>query len=197
MGSKWRIDQVETENSKDATKPIRGREVSALLNPRPAVLVTCCDAEGKPNVFSLAWHTPLSHVPLLMGISVARAHLSHALIELTGEFVVNIVSTAYRDAVELCGQVSGRECDKLSLAGLSVEPARYVRPPLIAGALGTLECRVVHLLVCGDHTFFIGEVLAASARSECFGDAWQPSLGDVLLCLQRDRFGRFSKMEEP
>ena len=188
---------METKNRPDASKPIRGREISALLNPRPAVLVTCCDAKGKPNVLSLAWHTPLSHNPTLLGISVARAHFSHALIELTGEFVINIVSTDYLDAVELCGRVSGLECDKLALAGLSVEPARFVRPPLIAGALGTLECRVVHLLVCGDHTFFIGEVLAASARSECFSDAWQPPLGDVLLCLQRDRFGRFSKMEEP
>lgn len=170
-------------------KIVQGREIAALLNPRPVVLVTCCDAKGTPNALSVAWHTPLSHDPALVGVSIAKSHYSHGLIEESGEFVINIVSAACRGAVEVCGQRSGRDGDKLGPAGLRLEPARTVRPPLIADTLGVLECRVVDRLSCGDHTLFVGEVLTAMARADCFGDAWEPGLGDVLLCRQRDRFG--------
>jgi len=170
-------------------KTVRGREIPALLNPRPAVLVTCCDAEGIPNALSLVWHTPLSHDPPLVGISVAKSRYSYGLIEESGEFVINIVSAACRHAVEVCGQRSGRDGDKLWAASLKLEPARTVRPPLIAGALGALECRVVNRLSCGDHMLFVGEVVSATARAGSFGDAWEPGLGAVLLCHQRDRFG--------
>ena len=73
------------------TKTITGREIAALLNPRLAVLVTCCDLAGEPNVFTVAWQTPLSHRPPLVGISVGCTRYSHRLISDTGEFVVNIV----------------------------------------------------------------------------------------------------------
>lgn len=180
---------METGELRPVYKTVQGREIAALLNPRPVVLVTCCDAEGTPNVLSVAWHTPLSHDPALVGISVAMSRYSYGLIEEGGEFVINIVSVACQHAVEVCGQRSGREGDKLGPAGLKLEPARTVRPPLIAGALGTLECRVVDRLPCGDHVLFVGEVLSAMARAGSFGDAWEPGLGDVLLCRQRDRFG--------
>jgi flavin reductase (DIM6/NTAB) family NADH-FMN oxidoreductase RutF len=185
---------METRN---AVKAIQGREIAALLNPRAVVLVTCCDAEGRPNVLTIAWHTPLSHDPPLVGISVGLSRYSHSLIETTREFVINVVSTDCRAAVEICGQNSGRECDKFALASLKLRPASLVRPPLIAQALGTLECKVVDRLACGDHTFFTAEVLAAATRLECFGDAWQPPHGDVLLCWQRDRFGTCTKVDQP
>jgi len=180
---------VKTGEMQAIYKIVRGREIAALLNPRPAVLVTCCDADGTPNALSLVWHTPLSHDPTLVGISVAKSRYSYGLIEESGEFVINIVSAACQHAVEVCGQRSGRDGDKLGTAGLRLEPARTVRPPLIAGALGALECRVVDRLSCGDHMFFVGEVLSATARAGCFGDAWEPGLGEVLLSRQRDRFG--------
>lgn len=184
-----RRTDVKTGEQAAINKTVQGRDIAALLNPRPVVLVTCCDAEGTPNALSLAWLTPLSYDPTLVGISVAKSRYSYGLIEESGEFVINIVSAACRHAVEVCGQRSGREGDKLGPAGLKLEPASTVRPPLIAGALGALECRVVDRLPCGDHVLFVGEVLSAVARAGCFGDAWEPSLGDVLLCRQRDRFG--------
>jgi len=180
---------VEIGEQAAVCKTVQGREIAALLNPRPAVLVTCCDAEAAPNALSLAWHTPLSHNPALVGISVAKSRYSYGLIEESGDFVINIVSAACCHAVEVCGQRSGRDGDKLGPASLRLEPARTVRPPLIAGALGALECRVVDRLPCGDHMLFVGEVLSATARAGCFWDAWEAGLGEVLLCRQRDRFG--------
>lgn len=177
------IDQVHP------IQTITGRKIAALLNPRSAVLVTCCDATGVPNVLSVAWHTPLSHEPPLVGLSIGLTRYSHGLIAETGEFVINVVDKALQPAVELCGSHSGRDSDKVALAGLPLRPACCVRPPVIVSAMGHLECRVEGRVPAGDHTFFVGRVLHAEVRAGCFSDAWHPTQGHVLLCLQRDRFG--------
>lgn len=168
---------------------IHAREISALLNPRPAVLLTCCDEQGKPNIITIAWLTPLSHDPPLLGVSIAPSRYSHSLIDQTGEFVVNVVSRQLEQAVILCGAQSGAQVDKFQAAGLTALPAHHVRPPLIGGALAHLECRVVNQLHTGDHTFFVGQVLHAQALGGSFDEGWLEQKGDVLLCLQRGEFG--------
>ena len=170
-------------------KSIQGRQIAALLNPRPVVLVTCCDPAGNPNVLTVAWHTPLSHTPALLGISIDQQHYSHKLILESGEFAVNVVGQAFRSAVEVCGNCSGKDTDKISKAGLVLLPAHCIRPPLLAGALAHLECIVVDQVNAGDHIFLVGEILSAEAQTGCFSDCWSKPEGDVLLCLQRDRFG--------
>ncbi len=170
---------------------IAPNEFAALLNPRPAVLVTCCDAVGKPNVLTMIWLTPLSHEPPLVGISIGVTRLSHAMVKATGEFVINVVGQSFLDAVRVCGNHSGSVCDKITLAHLQLAPARCVRPPVVEGALAYLECRVVSSVLAGDHTLFIGRVLYAAALDGCFSKEWHPARGDVLVCLQRDHFGRF------
>lgn len=171
---------------------INPNEFAALLNPRPAVLVTCCDSEGKPNVLTLIWLTPLSHDPPLVGISVGLTRFSRAMVKATGEFVINVVGQDFVAAVRTCGNNSGYDCDKISLAHLQLAPARLVGPPVILGALAWLECRVVDEVSAGDHTLFIGRVVHAAARDGCFSKEWDLDRGDVLLCLQRDHFGAFA-----
>jgi flavin reductase (DIM6/NTAB) family NADH-FMN oxidoreductase RutF len=173
------------------TLTITGGSTSRLLNPRAAVLVTCCEQTGKANAISVAWHTPLSHDPPLVGISIGLTRYSHELITATGEYVINVVGQDMQAAVEFCGEHSGRDCDKLALASLELRPARHLRSPVLAGALGHLECRVEQEVLTGDHTFFVGRVLTAEVRSDCFDKAWVPGSGDVLLCLRLDGYGRF------
>ena len=168
-------------------KEVSGREIAAMLNPRLAVLVSCCDQAGKPNVLSVAWHSPLSHEPPLVGIAIHPKRYSHALIRTGQEFIINVVGMAFADAVQICGSYSGAAVDKANLAGLTFSPARTVRPPYLAGALGHLECRMWAEMPVGDHTLFIGQVLFAEALEACFGDCWDVSKTDVLLCVQRDR----------
>jgi len=173
-------------------KTVTGHNIAALLNPRLAVLVTCCDQNGKPNVLTVAWHTPLSHEPHLLGVSIAHSRYSHALIRDESEFAINIVGQSLLEAVRICGTYTGEIDNKLEIAGLQIRMAEYIRPPVLVDALGVLECRLVDQVETGDHTFFIGQVLLAQAREDCFGNAWK-SQGEkaVLQCLQRDQYGTF------
>ncbi len=174
---------------------VTGRDIAALLNPRLALLVTCCDKAGKPNVLSVIWHTPLSHEPPLVGISLGLNRYSRPLISGTGEFVLNVIGQSFQTAVQVCGNNTGKNCDKIQLSGLKLEPALSVRPPIIAGCLGYLECRVVNKVECGDHELFVGRVLHAVARSGCFSNGWDPVRSDELLCLHRDHMGRFVSLK--
>ncbi|MBN1538346.1 MAG: flavin reductase family protein [Anaerolineales bacterium] len=170
-------------------KTITGRDFAALLHPRPAILVTCCDTSGVSNILTIAWHTPLSYDPPLVGISVGVTRYSHSLISQVGEFVINIVDVSMIDALKTCGQYTGELDDKASLANLSLIPAKKVRPPLIAGANGYLECLVEQEVDAGDHTFFIAKVLLAQAAETAFSNMWVSPQGNIPLCLQRDQYG--------
>jgi flavin reductase (DIM6/NTAB) family NADH-FMN oxidoreductase RutF len=178
------------------TQPVTGREIAALLHPRPVVLVTTCSAEGRPNVISVAWCTPLSHQPPLVGLSIGLGSYSHQLIVENGEFVINVVDSRLQKAVEICGNISGRNCDKLEMAGLETRPAKFIRPPRLAGALACLECQVERYLPAGDHTFFLAKILIAEVQEGYFAAGWDACWAQVLLCLQRDRFGRYIEVEE-
>lgn len=176
---------------------VTGRDIAALLNPRPVVLLSCCDASGKPNAMTAIWHTPISHEPPMLGISVGPARHSHSLIMQTGEFVLNIVGPEHQKAVIVCGNCSGATTEKSVEAGFSWRESHSVRPPRIADALGYLECRVVDRRPFGDHSFFVASVVHAEARDACFPGVWHEILGDVLLCRQRDEFGRCAPLSPP
>ncbi len=178
----------------NSMKIVGGREIAAMLNPRLVVLVTCCDLAGRPNILTVAWHTPLSHDPPLLGISIGRTRYSHNLIRDEGEFVVNIAGQSLLDAVKVCGKYTGEIDDKLEITGLKICMAKHVRPPVLVDALGVLECRVVDRIETGDHSFFIASVLHATARADRFSDCWDVVTGNVLLCLQRDRFATGSQI---
>jgi len=134
--------------------------------PSVVVMVTCVGSGGRPNIITLGMYMPISFSPPLVCIAISPKRYSHGLIEETGEFVVNVPSIGLEDEMNFCGTRSGRDCDKFRETGLMPVPASKVRPPLIKECYGHLECKVIHSYVCGDHTLFIGEVVAASADGD-------------------------------
>ena len=134
-----------------------------LLHPRNTVLVSCADEAGTPNVITLAWAMPTSVLPPMVAISVSPRRYSHGLIQNTREFVINIPTIEMVRETFYCGSKSGRKVDKFLESGLTPVNAKKVKPPIIGECVAHLECKVVGQVSTGDHTIFIGEVLAAYA----------------------------------
>lgn len=130
------------------------------------VMVTCVGGDGKPNIITLGMYMTISSRPPMVCIGVAPQRHSHRLIEETGEFVVNIPSIDLEEKMHYCGVKSGRDVDKFKETELTPVLASKVKPPLIEECFGHLECRVVQTHVCGDHTLFVGEVVASSVDEE-------------------------------
>jgi flavin reductase (DIM6/NTAB) family NADH-FMN oxidoreductase RutF len=136
--------------------------------PMQTVLVTCNDDTGKTNIITLAWHTPISGKPPLYGISISPKRHSHTLIEKSKEFVINFLPFTLAEAAQYCGTHSGRSTDKLSKTGLALAPAKRTATPIIKEAYAHLECTVVKSIAVGDHTLFVGEVIAVSTDENAF-----------------------------
>ena len=136
------------------------------LQPGPAspvVMATCVDKQGRPNIITLGMYMSISHRPPQVCIGVAPQRYSHDLIAETGEFVVNVPPISLEDEMHYCGTESGRRVDKFKETGLTAIPALKVKPPRIRECFSHLECRVAQSMVCGDHTLFVGEVVATTA----------------------------------
>ncbi len=143
-----------------------------ILYPSRVVLVTSIDSEGMPNIITLAWTSILSSNPFMVGISIASKRHSHKLISESKEFVMNLPTIELEKQVVICGTKSGRNTDKFKETGLTPINSEKVSPPRIKECYAWLECKLVKSVETGDHTLFVGEVVASGERERKAGAAY-------------------------
>ena len=129
----------------------------AMLNPVPAVMVSC--GSRKPNIITIAWTGIVNSNPPMTYISVRKERYSHNIIEKTGEFVINLCSEELAFATDFCGVRSGRDTDKFKEMKLTPERAEAVRCPMIKESPVNIECRVREIIELGSHDMFIADIL--------------------------------------
>ena len=139
-------------------------EAIALSAPFPYALVTSLDKNGRPNAMGVAWATRTSFEPFLILISIDHRRYSHEGIQMHKEFVLNYPNEEQADAAWICGTKSGRDGDKLKLAGLKLVDSKVVKVPTIDGVTVAFECKVVDKFETGDHTVFVGEVVGMTGN---------------------------------
>ena len=176
-----------------------------LLGGGPVVLVTTA-FHGNHNVMPAAHVTPLSHDPPLVGLAVHPTRHTHDMIKASEAFALNIPSRDLLDHCQYLGSVSGRELDKLQLTKLPTFGARRIDAPLLEGCVGYLECSVEDAYPTGDHTLFVGKVIAAQVEADAFDGTWRLDeaglkplhfLGMNLYALLGERLeARLPKAEE-
>jgi len=159
-------------------KSIPLKRANRLINDGCTILVTSRHQE-KESIITLAWQSPVSSSPPMAVISVAPQRYSHDIISQSGEFVINVPPFCLLKETVHCGTVSGRDGDKFASAGLTREPAQVLSAPLVAECIGHLECRVVKEVTAGDHTLFLGQVVAASAAEGLWDEIWQVDREDA------------------
>lgn len=142
-------------------RPISSDSAEDVFSGFPVVLVTV--AGKKDNIITLAMCHVFSFHPPLVGIGVAPRRYSHGLLKASKDFAVNVPSKAILKAVKVCGSRSGRKVDKFLVSGLTKEKARKVSAPLIAECPVNIECVKVDEIDSGDHTWFVGKIVAARA----------------------------------
>ncbi len=170
-------------------------DAGTFLYPVPAVMVSCADRSGNANIIAIAWVGVMSSEPPVVGIGVRSSRYSYPLIIDSGEFVVNIPTPDQLSALDYCGVVSGRDCDKFAETGLTAKSAGVLQyAPVIEECPINLECRVVDRLSLGSHDCFAGEVVRAHVDEE-----WTDESG-VLSVIAQDLVayaqGRYYRLGE-
>ena len=142
---------------------------AALLGPVPAVFVTCADGE-KSNVFTVAWTGIICSKPAKTYISVRPERYSHGIISKSGEFTINLASSALVRALDRCGVHSGRDHDKFSENSLDTVPGNLNSCPQLAASPLSLECKVTDVLHLGSHDMFLADIAGCEVRSDLITD---------------------------
>jgi len=130
-----------------------------LLNPTPAVLVSCGNME-KPNVFTVGWTGIVCTHPPRTYVSIRPSRYSYGLIKESGEFVINLTTTALLKATDKCGVHSGRDKDKFALCSITPEESATVSAPSVAESPLSLECKVFDVIPLGSHDMFLADITA-------------------------------------
>ena len=130
--------------------------------PEPVALAVSFDAKNKrPDIITLGWVMCTSNDPPMLAVSIGHTRHSLETIRKGGEFVLAFPAADQARESLFCGSCSGRDHDKFAECDLEPLPATAVKPPLIEGACANFECKVVASCESGDHTIFVGEVVAS------------------------------------
>ena len=165
----------------DLTGPLRDDAymiLSGLVTPRPIALTTTVDPEGRVNAAPFSFFNVLGDSPPIVGLcpgdrSPGVPKDTAQNIRLTQEFVVNLVDEAIAEKMNLCAASLPPGENELLHAGLTAAPSSVVKPPRIAEAPASLECRCHSILEIGSNRLIIGEVLRVHVRDGIFGpETW-------------------------
>jgi len=142
-------------------KSISSGDAEDAFSGFPVVLGTV--SGEKDNIITLAMCHVFSFDPPYIGVGIGPKRYSHGLFKASKDFAINIPSKRILKAVEVCGSKSGRRTNKFEASGLTKEKAKKISAPLIAECPVNIECVKFKEVEAGDHTWFIGEIVAARA----------------------------------
>ena len=123
-------------------------------------VVTTRDAGGQPKGMTVSAFCSVSLDPPLVLVCIDLKAECLPDLRRTGRFAVNILDQGQR---EISRRFAVKDVDRFE--GVPVREGA-TGLPLLEGALGVLECRVVGEHPAGDHTIFVGEVEATAVEPE-------------------------------
>lgn len=131
---------------------------SIVLAPVPPVLVTCGTMESN-NVLTVAWTGVLNTRPPMTYVSIRPERYSYDIIKKTGQFAINLTTSAMCKQVDFCGVRSGKDIDKFKACNFSLLSANKIDTPIIEECPVALECVVKEAIDLGSHTMFMSEIV--------------------------------------
>ncbi len=177
----------------------RAMKPGTMLNPLPAVMVSCGSGKEK-NIITIAWTGIINSEPPITYVSVRKSRHSHQLISESGEFVINLTTEDLAKVTDFCGVKSGRDIDKFRETGLHPETAEIVSCPMISESPINLECKVLEVKEYPSHDMFIAEIVKVHADARLFDERGRICLDEAGMLsyshgeyfgLKRQPLGKF------
>lgn len=125
-----------------------------------SVSVVTVKKGDKVNAMTAAWAIPVSHRPALVVVHIAPQRYTHDLIMDTKEFGLSILSEEQVEISQHAGTLSGRNVDKFKSGIIKTKPSKVISAPVLEGCVATMECKLEKAIEMGDHTIFVGRVVA-------------------------------------
>ena len=135
-----------------------------MLRKIPHGIYICGVTDGENvNGFTVSWLMQSSFKPPQVVSCVNKTHTSHEMIKKSGVFAISFLDEEQKDLAQKFFQ-------PLRRVGNRFEDVEFYTGetgcPIISDALGYVECKVVGAVEQGDHTVFVGEVIASGVHRE-------------------------------
>jgi flavin reductase (DIM6/NTAB) family NADH-FMN oxidoreductase RutF len=139
-----------------------GREgyflMTALVVPRPIAWVSSLSSDGVRNVAPHSYFNAISSKPLVLHFTSTGEKDTLRNVRATGEFVINIVSAAVAEDMNLTAADFPPEIDEFAWANLGRAPSKTVAPPRVERAAAAFECGVNRIVTIGNGNMVFGDV---------------------------------------
>lgn len=136
-------------------------EFKAVLGrfPTGVTVVTTCDGERPAGVTVNAFASVSLDPPLVLVCIDRRSHL-HDMVTRSGFFAANILGAHQQ---EVSRRFAGQMGDRNERFRLTPYHEGVTGAPILEGTIAHVECRVSAVYPGGDHSIFLGEVIALGA----------------------------------
>ncbi len=164
----------------------------SVLYANPVVLVSTKSPQGVDNVAPYGMCMPISSKPALIAIGVHPARQTYGYIQKTGEFAINTLTPALKEACVLTARGIPAEQSEFDLASLGRMQGAEIDVALVAESPTNMECKLFWMKQAGDHDIVVGEVVAAWVNEELYDqDTTKMRLAfDSLYHIGAKYFGR-------
>ena len=121
--------------------------IKAIVSPRPIGWISSCGKDGSINLAPYSYFNAISEMPpMVMFSSAPSGNAQHKdslrnVIE-TEEFVVNVVSAALGDVMNITSADLAYGQNEFTAAGLEMADCNTVKVPRVAAAPAALECKL-------------------------------------------------------
>ncbi len=123
------------------------------------VYVVTMGKGNEGNAFTASWISQVSSLPPMLALAVNNKHQSARLLNELDAYAVNLIPEG-QDAVAKA-YYGPAESGYEKLKAKNVAVSSGTGTALLAGVMGYLDCRIVNRVGCGNHTLYIGEIVAA------------------------------------
>jgi flavin reductase (DIM6/NTAB) family NADH-FMN oxidoreductase RutF len=146
------------------------RILISTVAPRPIAWVSTLN-HGQLNLAPFSFFNVVSARPPMLGFSPALRQVDDKPvpkdtlrnIRETGEFVVNLVTFAVAEAMNVTSGEYDSSVDEFALAKLNTRPSQVVRPPQVAESPVSFECKLNRIIDFGTEpgssSLVIGEIV--------------------------------------
>jgi flavin reductase (DIM6/NTAB) family NADH-FMN oxidoreductase RutF len=136
--------------------------ISAFI-PRPIAFVSTVSRDGVDNCAPFSFSMGVSGHPVVLAVSVGERDsglkdTARNILD-TREFVVNLVTEAIAEKMNIASGDYAGNVSEFDEAGLTRAPSEVVRPPRIADSPVNFECRLIRTIRVANNTVFFGEAL--------------------------------------
>ena len=130
----------------------------ALKNtsPHPVSLICVSTPIGATNITPVSWWTYLESDPPMIGFSIWKESYTCELVASSGKAVLSIPGEAIADITLKCGNVSGRNVNKVNEFGIDLVDVAPVKFPVHSRL--AFVCTLENKVEVGDCVFFICKI---------------------------------------